>query len=280
MRARQPTATAARLACRCDPADHDRTSRSRQKGTPVMTPDTTPLPGAPIRHCTRPVAASDRRLGRLAAAGLLALVLGILPAGAASAGAARVIDGDTIEMDGTVYRIEGIDAPEFGQTCGGAGGDWPCGKVAVEAMAALVSGRDVSCRGLSQDIYGRTIATCRTGPTDIGAEMVRAGHAWAFRRYSESYVRQEAEARAQGRGIWQGPAVPAWDYRAERWAEAKGRAPKGCPIKGNISANGKIYHPPWSPWYDRTKINEARGERWFCTEAEALAAGWRAPRWH
>ncbi len=52
----------------------------------------------------------------------------------------------------------------------------------------------------------------------------------------------------------------------------------GCRIKGNISQNGKIYHVPGSPSYDQTKIDESKGERWFCTEAEAQAAGWRPPR--
>ena len=51
-----------------------------------------------------------------------------------------------------------------------------------------------------------------------------------------------------------------------------------CLIKGNISDNGRIYHVPGSTWYDRTQINTAKGERWFCTEKEALDAGWRAPR--
>jgi hypothetical protein len=53
-----------------------------------------------------------------------------------------------------------------------------------------------------------------------------------------------------------------------------GAAPRrGCPIKGNITSNGeKIYRVPWSPWYDRTGIDEARGERWFCDVAEAAAA--------
>jgi endonuclease YncB( thermonuclease family) len=56
-------------------------------------------------------------------------------------------------------------------------------------------------------------------------------------------------------------------------------APNGaCRIKGNISESGKIYHVPGSEWYERTQIDPAKGERWFCTEAEAKAAGWRAPR--
>ena len=50
-----------------------------------------------------------------------------------------------------------------------------------------------------------------------------------------------------------------------------------CLIKGNVSSGGRIYHVPGSDSYDRTRIDESRGERWFCTEAEARAAGWRAP---
>ena len=51
-----------------------------------------------------------------------------------------------------------------------------------------------------------------------------------------------------------------------------------CLIKGNISDNGHIYHVPGSPSYSSTKIDESKGERWFCTEEEARAAGWRPPR--
>jgi hypothetical protein len=48
-----------------------------------------------------------------------------------------------------------------------------------------------------------------------------------------------------------------------------------CPIKGNITSSGHIYHMPWSPWYEKVRIDTAKGERWFCSEREALAAGWR-----
>jgi hypothetical protein len=54
--------------------------------------------------------------------------------------------------------------------------------------------------------------------------------------------------------------------------------PSGCLIKGNISSNGRIYHVPGSPSYDATKIDESKGEKWFCTVQEAEAAGWRAPK--
>ena len=55
--------------------------------------------------------------------------------------------------------------------------------------------------------------------------------------------------------------------------------PGKCRIKGNINRRGeRIYHMPGSRWYARTKISPQKGERWFCSEAEARAAGWRPPR--
>ncbi|KKC39433.1 hypothetical protein WH87_04270 [Devosia epidermidihirudinis] len=50
----------------------------------------------------------------------------------------------------------------------------------------------------------------------------------------------------------------------------------GCNIKGNINTRGeRIYHVPGQRYYNDTKISASHGERWFCTEAEARAAGWR-----
>jgi hypothetical protein len=49
-----------------------------------------------------------------------------------------------------------------------------------------------------------------------------------------------------------------------------------CAIKGNISSSGeRIYHVPGQRYYDATRISESKGERWFCTEEEAVRAGWR-----
>jgi hypothetical protein len=85
-------------------------------------------------------------------------------------------------------------------------------------------------------------------------------------------------ARAEKRGLWSYNCQAPWDYRAHRWDMASQQAPTGCPIKGNISSKGKIYHMPWSRDYGRTKISPAKGERWFCSEQEAIDAGWRAPQ--
>jgi endonuclease YncB( thermonuclease family) len=193
------------------------------------------------------------------------------------AGPARVVDGDTIAIDGIRIRLEGIDAPEAGQTCGlRLSGSWACGVKAAVALSRLVEGKEVACRARGLDRYGRMLGVCFVGAQDVNAFMVRQGLAWAFVKYSTSYLKEEADARADGIGIWQGDATPPWEYRAQRWASVEHEAPEGCAIKGNVTARGKIYHMPWSPWYGRIKIDPAKGRRWFCTEAEAVAAGWRA----
>ncbi|MBK1989780.1 hypothetical protein A0J48_019960 [Sphaerospermopsis aphanizomenoides BCCUSP55] len=55
----------------------------------------------------------------------------------------------------------------------------------------------------------------------------------------------------------------------------------GCKIKGNISVNTgrKFYHVPGAEDYESTVIDPSKGEKWFCTESEAVANGWRkAPK--
>lgn len=192
-------------------------------------------------------------------------------------GHARVIDGDTIAIGETRIRLEGIDAPESAQTCQRKWfGSWACGTAATAALASMIGDKPVTCEPRGLDKYGRTLATCFVDGRDINAEMVRRGYAWAFVKYSTSYVKEEAAAKADGLGIWQGPSQPAWEFRAGRWAAAEHDTPQGCAIKGNVTKHGRIYHMPWSPWYAQIRMDAGdKGKRWFCTEAEAIAAGWR-----
>ena len=191
-------------------------------------------------------------------------------------GRAEVIDGDTLSIGHQRIRLEGIDAPETSQTCPGRWfGTWACGKAATRALADLVEGHEVVCRSAGNDKYGRMLGQCEAAGRDINAEMVRSGYAWAFVKYSSTYVGQEAEARRMKLGIWQADAEPAWAFREKRWQSAESETPAGCAIKGNITNRGRIYHMPWSPWYAKVKIDASHGERWFCSESEALAAGWR-----
>lgn len=218
--------------------------------------------------------------------GLLGGVCAVLSAGVATAGPvtgpARVIDGDTLVVGPVVVRLHGIDAPEMGQTCRDAEGvGYDCGAEARDRLSELADGHPVECRGETSDGYGRRLAVCRTATEpDIGAVLVRDGLAWAFVRYSADYRELESDARRRQAGLWSGRADPPWDYRARRWEAAVTTAPDRCPIKGNVSRQGeRIYHAPWSPWYAKTKVSERRGERWFCNEAEAVAAGFRPPYW-
>jgi endonuclease YncB( thermonuclease family) len=201
--------------------------------------------------------------------------------GAPVSGPARVIDGDTIDIGDVRVRLEGIDAPESGQRCKRPLiGWWACGTAATAALTKLVDGQTVTCERHGQDKYGRMLGVCSTGGQEINAWMVRQGYAWAFVRYSQAYVQDEAAAKAARLGVWQAETQPPWEYRAGRWTAAEQQAPEGCAIKGNVTRTGRIYHMPWSPWYARIRIEPEKGKRGFCSEAEAIAAGWRPVEAH
>ncbi len=197
-------------------------------------------------------------------------------------GRASVIDGDTIEIAGERIRIWGVNAPEDRQTCTRGSETWRCGQQSALALSDWVGQRAVTCRQQDRDRYGRSVATCAVADEDMGAWLV--GHGWAveYTQYSDGRYRSaEASARAARVGVHTGPFTPPWEWRRQqRPAPAPQVAPTcDCQIKGNINRSGeRIYHVPGTRSYGNTRINEADGERWFCSEVDAQAAGWRAPR--
>ena len=225
----------------------------------------------------------------------VALVAAIACAPGAETVSGRItkhIDGDSFEIGATEIRLFGVDAFEGRQECSRGGVPWDCGAAAADKLRELASNRELVCEPRDTDAYGRTVAVCRVGGVDLGAEMVRSGLALAYRRYSTDYVDEEREAQAARRGAWAGEFTSperdrrsGGDERPARRADgvAAGQAVsascKGTGVKGNISADGdRIYHVPGSTGYAATVIDESKGERWFCTEHDAIDSGWRAPR--
>lgn len=150
----------------------------------------------------------------------LMVVLALLCASPAVAstvsGRAEVIDGDSLRIGGQTVRLHGVDAFERGQMCAGV----PCGREATARMRAMVRDALVVCARTDTDRYGRMVARCRVGETDLGAALVRAGWAFAYTRYSAAYLPDQRAAERARAGVWAtGQAVTApWTWRAARAA--------------------------------------------------------------
>lgn len=114
--------------------------------------------------------------------------------------------------------------------------------------------------------------------------LVRQGYAYASSyppdiKYQGQFSKSQQEATTNNRGLW-GQCVPEEEttvIRATPTPYVPPGQPENCVIKGNISqkTKEKIYHVPGCASYNKTVINETQGERWFCSEEEAVAAGWR-----
>lgn len=208
---------------------------------------------------------------------LAAMLLFSQPSFAATfGGRAEAVDGDTLVVAGHKVRLFGIDAPEIDQTCERGGRLWSCGKAAKDLLADLVGTAVVECSVQDIDRYGREVAVCVRRGEDIAALMVRQGGAIAYRKYSARYVNAEAAARREGLGLWAATWISPEDHRAGGRPEQAQAPDAACTIKGNIGRSGKhIYHLPGQADYEATKIDPRKGERWFCSESDARAAGFR-----
>ena len=210
---------------------------------------------------------------------IFALLLGSGAWASEFEGKVRVIDGDTIDVGVIRVRLHGIDAPERDQPCTTlAGQNWSCGDWVTRQVHDRFSGQTARCTTLDIDRYGRTVARCFVKGRDVAQELVRDGIAYAYRKYADDYVKDEQAAARAERGIHGFALQSPARYRLTR---IKGRiAPDpSCSIKGNIAHNQqRIYHLPGQAFYAQTGIRPERGERWFCSEAQARASGWRAAR--
>jgi endonuclease YncB( thermonuclease family) len=128
-----------------------------------------------------------------------------------------VADGDSFAIGAQKLRLDGIDAPEYHQSCKDAdSAEWQCGRAARTALETLLREPGLSCSATVRDRYARSIATCATSRVpDIGAAQVAAGMAVSNEYYGvRSYGNEEDAARDAKQGIWRGTFMLPSDWRA------------------------------------------------------------------
>ena len=129
----------------------------------------------------------------------------------------KVSDGDSLRSGKLRIRIFGIDAPELKQQCQDQNGTvWACGLAARQQLENLLDAdKLLHCELRDVDRYGRLVMQCFQGTVDIGAAMVRSGHALAYRSFSQLYVAEEKHASSARNGVWQGSFQPPWEWRRQ-----------------------------------------------------------------
>lgn len=193
----------------------------------------------------------------------------------------RVIDGDTIELENEErIRYIGIDTPE---TVDPRKSVQCFGVEASKKNKELTEGKLVRLEKdiTDRDKYNRLLRYVWVGDTFVNLELVKQGFAQSYSyppdiKYQNQFVQAQREAREAKVGLW-GACSAETEIDTTSLPVTNGDAAGDfCVIKGNINSSGeKIYHLPGCGSYTKTKIDEVRGERWFCSETEAQTASWR-----
>lgn len=166
----------------------------------------------------------------------VSLAEGAEPAEVIEGRAVAVHDGDTITVlsQGAERRIRlsGIDTPERGQ---------PWATRAKQALSERVFGKEVRVIAITRDAYGRIVGEVYADEVCVGCELVRGGHAWVYRRYTDDEVllALEADAREAGRGLWGLPEsqrTPPWEWRRARRSGARSPGP---PARADYTCGAK-----------------------------------------
>lgn len=126
-------------------------------------------------------------------------------------GPVYVIDGDTLVLGKKRIRLKGIDAPEIQQQCVRAGSGYDCGQEARNILRGRIGRSPIRCETEGRDQYGRDLAHCYLGQTDLNGWMVEQGWAASY----GDYQREEREARRNRRGIWAGQFEQPSQWRKE-----------------------------------------------------------------
>jgi len=125
----------------------------------------------------------------------------------------RVVDGDTIHLNGEKIRFTGIDTPELEQSCIKEGLIDPCGVTAKELLIEKIGDNKVECISKGKDQYKRTLAECFVNGESLSSYLVKNGYAFAYRKYSPKFIIDEDYARNKKIGMWAMKFDYPWDYR-------------------------------------------------------------------
>ena len=126
---------------------------------------------------------------------------------------AIIIDGDTIKIGEERIRFSGIDAPEINQTCISKGVEVFCGKTSKSLLVDKTSLEQVKCISEGKDQYNRTLAECFVNGESLSRYLVRQGYAFAYRKYSKKFIKDEDYAKEKKMGMWNMKFLFPWDYR-------------------------------------------------------------------
>ena len=141
------------------------------------------------------------------------LILGLLTCNISFADNLKIIDGDTIILNGEKIRFSGIDTPELKQTCLKDGQEVPCGMTAKSLLAEKIGNATVECISEGKVTYKRTLAECFVNGESLSKFLVRSGYAFAYRKYSIKFIKDEEFAKANKLGMWAMTFQYPWDFR-------------------------------------------------------------------
>ena len=125
----------------------------------------------------------------------------------------KVVDGDTIVLNGEKIRFSGIDTPELKQTCLQDDQEVACGMFAKMLLIKKIGNHSPECISEGKDAYKRILAECFVNGESLSKFLVRSGYAFAYRKYSTKFIQDEEFAKANKLGMWAMTFQYPWDYR-------------------------------------------------------------------
>ena len=128
----------------------------------------------------------------------------------------KIVDGDTIHLNGEKIRFTGIDTPELKQSCLKEGIKVFCGVTAKQILIEKIGNNNVECISEGKDQYKRTLAECFVNNESLSSYLVKSSYAFAYRRYSKKFVSDEDYARINKIGMWSMEFDYPWDYRKSK----------------------------------------------------------------